>query len=262
MSEQSTETHEEKVTFTPAQQTKLDEIIKSAMGRAAATERAQVAQLTTQVESLQTALEAAKAAAADASRSRSERRESSNDVTALQAQVEDLRSAKQIAAAELSEMKSQATAKEREVATTRQQLHEERKTSMLSRVASQHNFVDVDTVATLTAKNFKWSDETGSFTIVDETGQEKLNAEYKPMSPEEFFADFAAKKPWLVKSDVRTGNASTESQRSGLPAQASKPSVEDIFGRTSSAIKASKLMRESPKVYASLKQEWIRRGRR
>lgn len=246
----------QKVTFTPEQQARIDEIIREAQGRAASEVRAELDTTKRQLQEIQAQLLEARTALEQARTSNnSNNRQSNNsnaDVEALQAQIAEMKNARQGIESQLQSLQQQLAAKDREVAAAKDREMNIRKEVALSKAAGKIGFVDLGSVMKLTADLVKYDEATGRFVVVNEQGQVRLNSAYEPMSLEEFYQEFAAKNPWTVRSDLKPGVGSTESQRSGLSGDG-KYTVEQIFGPKSNAALANKLARENKAEYRRLK---------
>jgi hypothetical protein len=210
------------VTFTPEQQTKLDEIIRDSMRRTAREIRQQLEiekQRATQLESdLQAARDALTNAVDTSERDR------------LAAEVHTLTS--DLAAEKAARLTAE------QIATAK------RKEAFISKKCLDYDFVDSEIVSSLTEQSIEWSEAKQDFVVA---GAE--------MTTNEFFATFAAQKPYLVKSDVKTGAGSSESSRTGLSSGQSRYKVDQIFGKTSNSKMANDLATNNPQEYRRLKAE-------
>jgi hypothetical protein len=167
----------EVVEFSPAQQEKLNEILKKAMGRAGADARAETAAL--KVENQRLKQVAAGKGSAD--------------------EVEKIRG-------ELASARLEADALREQHITSQRDLL----------IAAQGAaFHDLDTLQKLTRGNIKHTD--AGFVVVDDAGQPKTNADGTPTSITEFFSDFATKKPWLARGVVKSGGGGTSSSGTPAP---------------------------------------------
>jgi hypothetical protein len=106
-----------------------------------------------------------------------------------------------------------AKAKEKEAADAAAEAMRIRKEVAISRAASRQNFYELDVVMKMTQDSIEWDDETKKF-VVKENGVVKQNSSLEPMSLEEYFASFAAQRPYLVNGDVKGGAGSSESNKS------------------------------------------------
>jgi hypothetical protein len=192
---------DEVVVFSEAQQKKLDEIIKKAMGRSAAETR-----------------------------------------KALQAEQER---AAQLEAERDEALRATSKVSEENIAL--------KKSVLIADMVMKHGFVDVHAVSAMVENSLKWSEPEKRWAIIGKDGSEL------PTTVPEFFSQFARAKPWLVRSDVRTGNASEHSTRSGLPGRPHHK-IEELFGRGSNAAKANQLAQEDPQTYRTLKRAAIKQG--
>jgi hypothetical protein len=129
-----------------------------------------------------------------------------------------------------------------------------RKEHAISSAAQRVGFIDLDDVVALTGRLIKYDEELKKFVAITDNGQTRMNAAYEPMSLDEFFSDYAAKKRHLVRTDVLFGSGATESSRSGI-ASSGKYVIADIFGPKSNGAKAMALFKENPAEYKRLKEE-------
>jgi hypothetical protein len=155
----------------------------------------------------------------------------------LETQLRETQAKAESSAAERDELKRKHADAEQRIITLR-------KKAFITDACIDHNFVDAPTVNSLVEQQLNWSDEKESFEVLD-----------SDMTPAEFFTDFAKKKPYLVRSDVRTGSGSSDSTRTGLPTGQQRYKAEDVFGRNSSSKLANDLARRDPQEYRRLKAE-------
>jgi hypothetical protein len=155
----------------------------------------------------------------------------------LETQLRETQAQAESSAAERDELKRKHADAEQRIITLR-------KKAFITDACIDHNFVDAPTVNSLVEQQLNWSDEKESFEVLD-----------SDMTPAEFFTDFAKKKPYLVRSDVRTGSGSSDSTRTGLPTGQQRYKAEDVFGRNSSSKLANDLARRDPQEYKRLKSE-------
>jgi hypothetical protein len=119
-----------------------------------------------------------------------------------------------------------------------------RRDAFISKKCLDYNFVDSEIVTSLTEQSLEWDDAKQSFVVVGSDA-----------TTDEFFAAFAAKKPYLVKSDVRNGSGSEPSTRTSLPSGQQRYKVEEIFGRGSNSQLANQLAQKDPAEYRRLKSQ-------
>lgn len=240
---------EQKVEFTPEQQAKLQEIIDKAVGRNVAKVREEYTSQKSALEAqLAEAREAAKAAKTPAAKV-----DANDEVAQLRAQIDEMKSAGRSNASEAERWKSEAQKMQEQVRAAQDAALEIRKENAIANAAQKVGFVDVDDVVALTSKNIAWDADLSKFIVVSKDGQARMNAAFEPMSLDEFYADYAAKKKHLVRTDVLFGTGSTESSRAGL-SRDGKVSVTDVFGKNSDAGKANRLAKENPAEYRRLKE--------
>jgi hypothetical protein len=211
------------VTVTAEQQTKLDEIIRDSMRRTAREVRQQLEAEQQRATQLESDLQAARNALANAVDT-SERDRLAGEVQTLTSDLATEKTAR-ISAEQI------ATAKRRE--------------AFISKKCLDYDFVDSEIVSSLTEQSLEWSEAKQDFVVA---GSEM-------MSTNEFFADFAQKKPYLVKSSVHTGSGSSDSSRTGLSSGQQQYKVEQIFGKSSNSKLANELMARDKAAYHALKRE-------
>ena len=211
----------EKVEFTPAQQLKLDDIIKKSMGRAGSEARAEAANANRKAAELQAELERIKAG---------DNPDSSAQLKAAQLHVEALQ----------------------------RQLAEGRTSEKLSAAIAKGNWIDSEVVAALVRDSVAWNADKNELVVLDKAGLPRLNAEYEPLSMDAFLSEFAQGHLYLVRGTTKSGTGSAAATRSSLGAEDVR--IEQIFGKNSNAALANRLALQSPREYAKMKLEAKRRG--
>ena len=99
-----------------------------------------------------------------------------------------------------------------------------------------------------------WDSEKNKFIVVDPISQQpRLNSAFDPMTIDEYFAEYANKNPYMIKSGSRPGTGSSESNLSGVFGS-NKFTHKQIFGKGSNSMLANKLNKEDPKEYQRLKE--------
>jgi hypothetical protein len=237
---------EEKITFNEKQQAKVNELIKEAQGRAAKETKAQLDEAKQKLNEFETQLNELKKGKAP--KRGSEEEESVED---LKRKIDEMKSVHSNLTQDYERLKKQAQDKDSEVAKTRQELQDNQKRWSMQSAANRMNFVDVEEVVHFTDRYVKWNAERGRFMVVNEEGNERMNAAFEPMTLEEFYAEYAGKKPHLVRGDVKNGAGSSESQKSGFANGRYK--AEDVFGPKSNARLANELYKSNPAEYKRLR---------
>ncbi len=110
-------------------------------------------------------------------------------------------------------------------------------------------FVSREAATTLSEKNVVWDEDRKRFVIHDVNGNLKFNTSLEPLDLNEFYRTFANDNPWLVKAQVRGGAGSKESSTAG----SGKYNLEDIFGPKSKPALAQKLASENILEYRRMK---------
>jgi hypothetical protein len=85
-----------------------------------------------------------------------------------------------------------------------------RKEVAMHRGMQKANFVDQNDVVALTQNMIQFSEEHNRFVVMDQDGKPRENAKLEPLTLDEFYADFAAKRPYLVNADMVSGAGSSE----------------------------------------------------
>jgi hypothetical protein len=222
MSEQQTQVQEvqtppTKVTFSPEQQAKIDELIRSAMGRAGNEAKARAA-----------SLEA--------------------EVTTLQTQLATLKGDK-------SGLESSLTLKEQEAKAARNETIAVRKQNTIQAAATEHNFFNPQQVAQLTDKDVQWDAAKGKFIVVGEDGTERLGIDGNPLSVDAYYKEFASKNPHMVRGSVLPGIGSREAQQPPHRTLGEREKLAKPFGKLSDSRAANTLAINNPQEYKRLKRE-------
>jgi hypothetical protein len=243
---------EVKITFTAEQQARVDEIVRESQGRAGNEARARAAvaetkatELATQVSDLSKQLQKLQKGSGGSADEKTE-------IEQLRAKLDEVKSVQETSKAELDRKNQELAAKAKEALDARADAEGVRKQNAIQSAAGKNGFFNVDQVVKLTGDLVKYDATTKSFTVFTENGTERLNSEYKPMTLDEFYIEFAAKNPYLVRSDVKGGSGSSESVRTGVTGNG-KFTVDQIFGKTSSGVLAQQLMKTNPAEYHRLK---------
>jgi ElaB/YqjD/DUF883 family membrane-anchored ribosome-binding protein len=198
-----------KVTFSPEQQVKLDEILREAQGRAGNDARATAARLESELAKVRSELQAAKDAAATAS---------GDVVKAKDAEIEK--------------------AKAETVAV--------RKENAIRQAAETYGFFNSAQVLKLTEQDIKWDGEKNRFVVLGENGSPRLGLDGStPLSLDEFYADFSRKNTHLVKGEVKPGIGSKENQIT-RPAPTEREKISRLFGKGSDAVACNRLALSDP----------------
>jgi len=239
----------QKVTFDERQQEKVTELIKAAKGEAAKELRAERDALKAASDALQAQLEAAKADLAK-SKTPSEKKDAKGDVEALQAQIAEMRTVTDGVKAEAARLKAAAELKAKEAQDARELVSNYKRDAAIREAAGKVGFYDPADVATATSASVSWDEDRKSFVVI-ENGTVRLNNAIEPMSLEEYYQEFAAKKPYLVRGDVKGGAGSKLGDR---PLSSDgKHELADIFGPKADGGKANALKKSNPAEYARLK---------
>lgn len=188
---------QQKVEFTPVQQSKVQELIdgtfSKAFGKAKSEYEPKIAALTAEIEKLK---------AGGKGKDEGKNQEKGEDLSALK---------ERLAAMETREKQSQERERRAEILT----------------VAAELNAVSGEQVATLVASHIR-ATESGKLTVVNSEGQTRFNANGQPMSVKEFVSEFLTGNPHLVKAGGGMGAGSSGAKFGGGTGGVNIGSVTDI----------------------------------
>jgi len=235
-----------KVTFTPEQQAKINDLIREAQGRAASELRASNAELATKQATLQAELDSAKETL-KAAKTSTEKNDARADIEAIKAEArEAVAKAEQERVRLANDLKA---AKQREDAS-RENLEKFKKGQELTKAAGKLPFFDVDMVINNTANNVKWDEASGKYIVVGDHGQARMNAAYEPMGLDEYYQEYAAKNAFLVRGEVKPGTSATANTRFDVSNDGRVP-LDQLFGPKSNSVLSNQLALTN-------KAEWLR----
>lgn len=238
-------------------QGQMDEIIRKAQGRAAADVRTALAAEAAKTADLAQKLADAEAALVKAKPN--QRAAGEKDVAALEAEIAEMKAARQGSVAEADSLRRKVTDAESRAEKSKQEVIAERKNALINGYALKEGFVDLAAVAALSKGNLVWDEANNKFNVLNDEGQPRMNAAFDPMTVDEYFADFAAKRPYLVKGQVRSGTGAEPAGGHGAGSN-QRHTVEQIFGKGSSSKLANDLALKNPKEYARLRAEAVAKG--
>src|SRR6185437_14590933 len=134
--DQSADDANKEVTFNAEQQAKIDDIVKKAMGRAAAETRAQLDQEKQRAAQLDADLKAAQDALAKA-KTTGDKNDAKDDVEKLKAEIAEMQRARVNKDTEFESVKRKLTDQEKNTKAVQEQLVAERKRNLITSVAAQ-----------------------------------------------------------------------------------------------------------------------------
>src|SRR5260221_3269814 len=164
-----------KIEFSPEQQSKVDELIRSAMGRAGSEAKATAAK-----------------AEADAATARAEGLALKAELATLGGHKEEL---------------------EKVTQTIQQENIRIRKAQVIAEAAAKLGFFNPSQVAKLTDSEVVWNSDKKRFVIVADDGSERLGIDGNGLTLDAFYGDFATANPHLIRGDVKPGIGSREAQQ-------------------------------------------------
>lgn len=202
--EQKEKEQKEPVTFSDAQQQKLQEIIDSRMGKVKGQHEKELKDRDDKLAALEAELAELKAGKSG---------NGEEDDKTRKEEIKQLIKAEKDKAAKADQLRQQAEGKTK---STEQELLNLRKETAMQRAMSKFNFVDQEAVMALTAKNVAWSDDAKAFVILGADGQPRQNSALDNLTLDEYMAETAAKRPYLVNGDMVPGAGSTEGTKSNI----------------------------------------------
>lgn len=239
-----------KITFTEEQQAHINKIIQERLGRQEQSHQTQLTTFETTLQGLKVELQETKE---KAKANPGEKKEGKAAIEELERQIAEVKAANKPLADQLQTLQTQMTEKDKLILKSKQEAVNIRKEVAIAKAATPVNFMSLEVAMKLTADSIKWEESKGKFVVIGENSQERLNSALEPMSLEEFYQEYAAKNPYLVRGDTKSGTGSTSGSRSNL-SNDGKFEVKQIFGKESNAVFAQQLKRQNPAEYARLKE--------
>jgi hypothetical protein len=240
-----------KVTFTPEQQAKVQEIIDTRMGAAGREAREQARVEKERADRLEQELQTLKAQKPSTTGTTPPAKAGDGEIDSLRNKIVEMESVGKNTQAEKERLEKMVADSRKEAAEAKQEALNVRRDNAIQSAAAAANFYDLDAVKVLTKDSVKWDDQRNRWVVLGDNGQERMNAAYEPMSLGEFYTEYAAKKPYLVRGDVVGGTGATQSQRA--LSNNGKYTADQIFGKNSDPQLANQLMKENPAEYKRLK---------
>ncbi len=205
-----------KITFSPEQQTKIDEIIRESMGRAGNEARATAARLEAEAE-------------------------------VLRAEVARLRGDRE-------GLESNLSVKEKEAKSARAETIAVKKQNAIQAAATEHNFFNPGVVSKLTEDKIQWNADKQKFIVLGDDGSERLGVDGNSLTVSAFLKEFGVSNSYLVRGDVKTGVGSAENARPYSP-QTETQKLKAIFGKGSDGRLANETAMRNPQLYKQMKRE-------
>jgi len=210
MPELDNEVKPPKITFSPEQQLKVDELIRESMGRAGNDARATAARLQAEMTVLQTELATLKG--------------------------------------ERTGLESSLTLKDKEAQAARNETIAVRKQNIIQDAAAKLGFFNPSQVAQLTDKDVQWDAGKQKFIVLGEDGTERLGINGNPLTVDGYYKEFASKNTHLVRGDVKPGVGSSEN-KIPYSTLGEKEKLAKLFGRGSDGKAANDLALSDPNEY-------------
>ena len=173
------------------------------------------------------------------------------------AQIAEMKVVSEGNKAEQERLIKAANLKAQEASDARAEIDNIKREAAVQAAAGKHGFYDADDIARLTSDAIKYDAALGRYVVIGEGDQPKLNAEMEPMTLDEFYADYAAKHKFYVKSDFRGGTGSTVGGGTGF---VKKYTPADVFGSKAIPGLYAKLSKENPAEYKRVRAEAVLDG--
>lgn len=244
---------QEPVTFTPQQQEVIDKIIQERLARNENKFKKELESIRQEKATLESKLQTTNPSTGENS-TNSDANSTQNP--SIEEQLAEFKRISENSKKEVEAARKAAEQKEKEAKQARERLLDQQKRWAIANEAAKANFFDNDLVVELVTKNVK-VDEDGNITVVGDNGEQRYNAAYQPMTLGEFLGEFAQKRQYLVRSDVKTGTGSTQSQ--GMP-NGSRYNIEELFGPNANAKLANELALRDKRQYMALREQAKERG--
>jgi hypothetical protein len=244
-----------KVTFDAAQQEKVNGLIREAQGRAAADLRAELAASKVAAEAAAAELAAAKVELAK--QKPLIKPEDQTQLAILQSQMDEMKAATATGKAENERLAQLAKKEKADADAARAEISNINKKAAITAAASKAGFFDPSVAATMTSGQVVL-DQAGNYVVMNENGTPRMNASLDPMSLEEFYAEYASKNAWMVRSGVLTGTGSTESAF-GISSNG-KYVLTELFGPKANSKKVNDLAMHNNKKYKELRAKAVAEG--
>lgn len=171
-----------------------------------------ISELNTQLTDLKSQLEAATKAAGDAT-TKAGKKEANEEVSQLKAQLDELSGSLKELKAERDTIRGERDTHANELKTLREAQKLSTRKSHFVEAAKELNFLDVDDVYALVAPELA-EDENGETVVMNPTTKRpRINREGETMSLSEYLAQFAQKKPHLVRAAETAGGTGASASR-------------------------------------------------
>lgn len=247
--EDTTTTGKDQATKVDLTQEQLDEVIKKAMGRAGKEYRDQAEAAAKKLEEMEAELTELRRIKEEKAASGSKVDET--DTEALKAQLDEMRKANQSVNQMLERLKREKEATDQALLGTKAEALNIKKRVAMQEAAAKYGFFDLDDILNLTDRFVKF--DGNEVLVVSDNGATRMNGVYDNMTLEEFYKEYAEKKPHLVKANHRAGTGATSSNSSAVDTGAF--TLEKVFGPKSDARVAVKLKQTNPDEYRRLRDQ-------
>lgn len=181
------------------------------------------------------------------------------DIQSLQGKIEEMTNLLENAKRETTRFQEEAHKKANEAQQVRNQMESVQKRIALTDAAVKLNFWNTEDIVSLTEHNIEFDQNLGRYIVKGEHGQPRLNTAMDPMTLDEFYKEFAAKRPHMVKSNQIPGFGSTPNGAGVLDGYG-QIKVEDIFGAKANYELSAKVFKENRNLYDKLEKQAIARN--
>lgn len=243
---------EEVVTFSEAQQKRLNDIIETRLARQGKEIKSQNETYKTQVTNLTKELEEAREAV-KAAKTPAEKVEAQDNVDVIKNDLDEMkRGNKKLQEKEAELLKKLDESERRMKDKDREMINLQKQTKMQFAINTQP-FIRPSDILVLTDKYIKYDDDLKDFVVLNERGGQRLNASGEAMSFEEFYADYIQQNKQYAKTEALSGLGSTESKSGGDK----RYKLEELFGPNSDPKKTQLLKNADLNRYKQMRQAAI-----
>lgn len=185
-----------KVELSKEQQDHVNKIFDQRFGKITAKHEQEVARLAAELE---TAKAVKDAAAVEAEKNKGEDDPEKKQFKGL---LEAEKNKAKLAEAEMTKARNEAK-------EARNEAQRVRKEVAITKAANKQNFFELDVVSKMIWDTVEFDEDAKTF-VIKEGGAVRQNSSLVPMTLDEYLADFAAQRPYLVNGSVKGGTSSTD----------------------------------------------------
>lgn len=186
-----------KVELTKEQQEHVNKIFDQRFGKITAKHELELSRLAAELETAKAAKDAAAAAEAEGKKV-----EDDPEKKQFKGLLEAEKNKAKLAEAEMTKARNEAK-------EARNEAQRVRKEVAITKAANKQNFFELDVVSKMIWDTVEFDEDAKTF-VIKEGGAVRQNSSLVPMTLDEYLADFAAQRPYLVNGSVKGGTSSTD----------------------------------------------------